>query len=277
MSSTTRQRRPLAIVTGGAGDIGLAICARLGVHFEIVVADVSPERLAAAHTALEAVGVSANTVPCDVTSMPSVQRLADAASSVGPMRALVHAAGLSPTMADARAIWNVNYVGTANVLDAFLPYATDGTAAVCLASCSAHRAGFDLHDRLLADPRRAGLYDEADRRYAIQNDPGASYAASKRGVVVLCQVRAHVWGRKGARLVSVSPGPTDTKMSKIEEARDNPRAQQIMAAATPSRRARVHELAGVVEFLASDAATYVNGIDLRVDAGAMATLLTSGW
>src|SRR4051812_48747817 len=73
-------------------------------------------------------------VRCDVSDRADVERLATAAAAQGPLRALVHAAGISPTMNDWQAMVRVDLIGTAHVVAAFTPHVGAGSAAVCFAS-----------------------------------------------------------------------------------------------------------------------------------------------
>jgi NAD(P)-dependent dehydrogenase (short-subunit alcohol dehydrogenase family) len=87
----------------------------------------------------------------------------------------------------------------------------------------------------------------------------------------MCESQALNWGRRGARLVSVSPGVVWTAMGQ-QEAVSGHRAQ-AMADATPMGRwGTADDIAGTVEFLASDAANYITGCDIRVDGGAVAAM-----
>ena len=77
----------------------------------------------------------------DITDEIDVGALAERVEAVGPLRALVHAAGVSPTMGDWRRVFEVDLVGTALVVDALRPLVTEGSAAVCFASIAAVRYG----------------------------------------------------------------------------------------------------------------------------------------
>src|SRR4051812_29375131 len=76
---------------------------------------------------------------CDVSDRAAVGALVDEARGLGPMRALVHAAGISPSMADARRVFEVDLVGTWNVLEGFEALVQPGSAAVCFSSSAAYQ------------------------------------------------------------------------------------------------------------------------------------------
>ncbi len=97
--------------------MGLAT-ARIGRDHQLVLCDVSQDRLDAAVVELSALGIEADTVLCDVTDMAVVRRLMDRASSAGRVAAVIHTAGVSPQMAPSEQILRINTIGTVNVTEA---------------------------------------------------------------------------------------------------------------------------------------------------------------
>src|SRR5438270_8689847 len=75
---------------------------------------------------------------CDVSDADTVARVADRVGELGSLRALVHAAGISPTMAGPRRVFDVDLLGTQLLLDAFAPLVETGSSAVCFASSAAY-------------------------------------------------------------------------------------------------------------------------------------------
>ena len=78
-------------------------------------------------------------VACDIADPADVAALVEEVRGHGPLRALVHAAGISPTMGDARRVFEVDLVGTHLLLEAFEGSVVAGTAAVCFSSSAAYQ------------------------------------------------------------------------------------------------------------------------------------------
>jgi NAD(P)-dependent dehydrogenase (short-subunit alcohol dehydrogenase family) len=261
----------VTVVTGAARGMGLASARRLAAEgHALIVADIDVTLNETAAELARAHGVSVEAYRCDISDRAAVAGLAErvGATGSGSLRALVHAAGVSPTMGDWRRMFQIDLVGTALVVDALRPLARAGSAAVCLASSAGHMipAPTDpavealLDDALAPDflERLASTYDGAD--------PGLAYGSAKRAVIRLVGRESVAWGRLGARICSISPGTIDTPMGQQEMA-----GQPFMATMlehTPlARVGRAEEIANVVAFLVSPEASYMTGCDLLVDGG----------
>jgi NAD(P)-dependent dehydrogenase (short-subunit alcohol dehydrogenase family) len=256
----------VVVITGGSGGIGLACAELLGRSRRVLLGTRTPEQVAPAVERLHACGVEADGMACDVTDRASVRALAARAAALGPLDALVHAAGMSRSMADGPRVMEVNLVGTALVLDAFVELARPGTSAVCVASIGGHRDGLRGFDAaLLEDPSGEDFLARFQRTLPLAGRPAAAYDLSKRGVVLLAQQRAAAWGRRGARLVSVSPGVVDTEMGRREGG-----AETVAKIAALGRAGTPAEVAAVIAFLCSPDASYLTGCDIVLDGGTLA-------
>ena len=201
---------------------------------------------------------------CDVSDPDSVAELAARVRGLGPFRALAHAAGISPTMGDARRVLEVDLVGTELLLDVFEDLVVPGSAAVCFSSMAAYQiAPFadPAHDALLDDPLAA---DFLDRITAAITDPGHAYALAKRGVIRACGRAAVRWAARGGRVNSLAPGLIDTPMGR-QELEGQPAMREMFERVPMGRLGDPGEVAAVVGFLLSDAASFVSGIDVLVD------------
>lgn len=214
-------------------------------------------------------------VACDVSDPAAVDALV-AELDGQSVTALVHAAGISPTMADARRVFAVDLVGTELVLQRFEPLVRPGTAAVCFASSSAHlitMLGIDADlDAFVDDPLAPGFLGDVERRFP---DSGVAYAWAKRGVIRAAARAAVRWGRQGGRVVSVSPGIIDTGMGR-QELDAQPLMATIVDATPLGRLGQADEIAAVVEFLTSDGASFLTGTDVLVDGGSVEGLRRFG-
>lgn len=256
------------VVIVGAGGIGVACARRLGTGRRLVLADFDARALAAAAAALDDAGFDVVAQQVDVADAQSVSALADAARHAGPLRTLVHTAGLSPTMATAQRLYAVDLLGTALVIDAFLPLAQAGTVAVMIASMAPAFTAVppELEARLATEPA-AGLLAAVGELYA--QDPYGAYGVSKRGNQLRVEAAAAAWGARGARIVSVSPGLVHTGMGR-QESRANAMLGMLRQRTPVDRWGTADDIASAVDWLAGPGASFVSGVDLRVDGGVVA-------
>lgn len=258
------------VITGGSGGMGKEVAKRLGVNGTVMLLDVSEERLETASQELQKAGIAdVVTKAVDITNQQQVKKVAAEAATLGELGAVVHTAGLSPTMADAKRIMEVNLVGTGYILDAFLPYATTGTVVVCIASMAGHMTPNGPYNELLKNPLHPNILEEMKK--LTQNSPSGAYGLSKLGVILIVEDQAWAWGQKGARIVSVSPGTFNTPMGRQEAAQQE--EMKVLLANTPlGREGDPIEIASVVNFLCSEESSYITGTDIRVDGGTIANI-----
>lgn len=225
-------------------------------------------------------GATVEPFVADVTDSAALGRLASRVAEVGTLRAVAHAAGISPSMADWRRIFEVDLIGTALLAQALRPLATTGTATVNFASMAAVLRPSTPQDaeldKLMADPLQDGFLDKI--REVVGPDlenTGTTYSLAKRGVKVFTQREAIRVGPQGARVVSLSPGLIDTPQGQ-QEAQEHPVMAEMLKATPLGRLGLSQEVAKVVAFALSDEASFLSGIDLLVDGGVVAAISAFG-
>jgi len=253
------------VVIGAGSGMGAAVARRVArPGRRLLLADLDVD---AVEEVADALAGDVEVQRCDVTSADDVAALAAAA---GPPGALVVTAGLSPTMASGRRIWEVNLLGAARVVSSFEAMVTAGTASVLFASVAGHGAPeIPAVDAVLDDPSGASFFERLAAAGIDPDEPGVAYGFSKRGVLRLVRRRALAWGRRGARILSLSPGIVDTPMGRLEF-EHQPVMAGMVAESPLGRTIDPDEVAAVAAFLVSDAAIAMTGSDVLVDGGWLA-------
>jgi NAD(P)-dependent dehydrogenase (short-subunit alcohol dehydrogenase family) len=253
------------VVIGAASGMGIEVAKLLAPRGPLLLVDrdlAGVERLAGE------LGGDVATLECDITEPAQVDALAP---SIGDLDALVVTAGLAGALAPARVVYEINLLGMDRVLRAMDPIVRAGSVAVCFASVSGHR----IPERpelmaVLEDPLAPGFFDALAAQGIDLDDAQLAYSVSKRGVMRLVRRRASDWGARGARILSLSPGSTQTEMSMKQQAA-TPQQAQFIASSPLGRRGRPEEIAEVAAFLVSERASFMTGTDVLVDGG-MATM-----
>lgn len=272
----------VGIVTGGGRGMGYACAQRVAglvdtlllVDRDAATADAARDVLAA-----ENPGVTVESVVLDITDTQGLAHLADRIGELGELRAVAHAAGISPSMGDWRDIFTVDLIGTALLAQALRPLAVPGTATVCFASMA------PLLDPTPPDPAALAILDDPldpqflDRLRGVLGPvvekPGVAYGWAKRGVHRFVEQEAVRLGPSGARICSVSPGMIDTPQGR-QEAAEQPSIAALIERTPLGRTGIADEVADVVAFALSDRASFLNGTDLLVDGGVMAAVRVAG-
>jgi NAD(P)-dependent dehydrogenase (short-subunit alcohol dehydrogenase family) len=259
------------LVVIGVGGMGQAIARRLGAGKTVLLADYNEETLASVAESMSANGHHVESRTVDVSSPESVRGLAEFAASLGSVTQLAHTAGLSPAQASAEAILAVDLVGVALVLQEFGEVIAPGGAGVVIASMGGH-----LVPALTAEQERALAHNPPAELLQLDfvsrhTIPGIAYAVAKQANHIRVRAASVQWGRRGARINSISPGVISTAMGQQELASPVGDGMRTMIAMSGTGRiGTADDIAAATAFLLGPDATFITGTDLLVDGGVVA-------
>jgi NAD(P)-dependent dehydrogenase (short-subunit alcohol dehydrogenase family) len=261
------------IVVIGAGSIGQAIARRVSAGKHVVLADLRDENANAAAQTLKDAGFEVSIANVDVSSRASVHALVEAATSHGVITGLIHAAGVSPTQATPATILKVDLYGTALVLEEFGNIIARGGSAVVIASQSGHRL-----PALTPEQNTALAITPTDELLALPmlqsdqvTDPLHAYQISKRGNALRVMAEAVRWGKRGARVNTISPGIIITPLANDELAGPRGPGYRRMIELCPAGRAGTPDEVGTVgALLMGPDGAFITGSDFLMDGGVTA-------
>jgi NAD(P)-dependent dehydrogenase (short-subunit alcohol dehydrogenase family) len=266
------------VVVTGIGGMGRAIARRLGPGSTLLLADVNPSALGEVAEGLRIEGQQVVEQVTDVSDAGSVAALASVAAGLGRVDVLVHTAGLSPVQASVGAILHVDLLGTALVLEAFGAAIAPGGAGVFIASSAGSMMPQDVDfERLLATTPTAELLALSELSESVITDPGFAYGIAKRANQVRVRAASVPWGRRGARVNSISPGVISTPMGLAElNGPSGEFMESMVSGSGTGRLGTPDDIAAAAEFLVGPQASFITGTDLLVDGGAVAGVFFPG-
>lgn len=253
------------VITGGSSGIGLE-CAKRFSDGKVLITGRNEDRLIKAAKELSDLGIDVIWKSSDVSNLESLEKLFDFAKENGKVKAVINSAGVSGVGVDSRLTFNIDLIGAENLIKLTLDDAENGTVLILIASMMGHMVPANsTYDEYLKFPGKEGAIDALVKMAEGRSD--LAYNWSKRGVHLMAKEYAAEFGKKGARIVSISPGIIMTPMAK-KAAEVNTEQMEYMKMMTPAgRNGESEDIANAVEFLASDKASFITGTDLIVDGG----------
>jgi NAD(P)-dependent dehydrogenase (short-subunit alcohol dehydrogenase family) len=241
-----------ALVTGAGQGIGLACAEALAeAGAKVVIADRDPKAAEAGRASLKAKGLNVKIVIMDVTDSDRVSEVADQlVAQYGRIDILVNNAGIARSETPAEKVTDEHWL---NVVDVNL----NGTFWCCRA--------FGRH---MLEAKSGCIVNIGSMSGLIVNKPQEQcyYNASKAAVHHLTKSLAAEWGARGVRVNAVAPTYIATPLNAF--VKSNPQMYDAWIGGTPmARMGEVDEVASVVLFLASDAASLMTGSVVLVDGG----------
>jgi NAD(P)-dependent dehydrogenase (short-subunit alcohol dehydrogenase family) len=262
------------VVVIGAGSIGVAIARRVSAGKHVLLADLRLETADAAAKVLSDAGFSVSTASVDISTRDSIEALVAMATGLGDVTGVIHAAGVSPSQAPPATILHVDLYGTAVILETFGDVIARGGSAVVIASQSGHRLAVLTaeQDALLATTPADELLALPMLQPDQVTDPLHAYQLSKRANALRVKAEAVRWGKRGARVNTISPGIIMTPLANDELSGPRGAGYRRMIDLSPAGRAGTPDEVGTVgALLMGPDGAFFTGSDFLMDGGVTAS------
>jgi NAD(P)-dependent dehydrogenase (short-subunit alcohol dehydrogenase family) len=257
----------------GAGSIGQAIARRVSTDKHVVLADLRKENAEAAAKVMSDAGFDVSATTVDISSRKSIQAVVETAAARGTVTGLIHAAGVSPTQASPATILHVDLYGTAVLLEEFGNVIARNGSGVVISSQSGHRL-----PALTVEQNRALAMTPAEELLKLPflqidqvKDSLHAYQLSKRGNSLRVMAEAVRWGKRGARVNTISPGIVMTPLAN--DALSGPRGagyRRMIELSAAGRAGTPDEVGTVGALLMGPDGTFITGSDFLMDGGVSA-------
>ncbi len=263
--------KKVCVITGGGSGMGLAAAKCMPKDKVILVTGRTFKKLNDAVKELEKCGYEAYAKTCDTSDRQQVRELAEYAASLGEIKNVINAAGLSPNMAKPEQLIRVNALGTVYINQEFSKLMNKGSVIVDVSSNSAY-----MIPGLLASRKIFSLAENNEPLFLkkILSMPsklkgykalGLAYGLSKKFVIWYAAKCAYEYGVKGIRVCSVSPGLVATYMGNLEAKEGG----KLLETTAENRMGKPEELGYALATIADERNGYLAGVDVLVDGGSV--------
>ena len=263
--------KTVCVITGGGSGMGLAAAQNMPKDKIIVVTGRTLSKLEKAVAELQEAGYEAYAKTCDTSVRAQVRELAEYAASLGEIKNVINAAGLSPAMADPEKLIRVNALGTVYVNEEFAKLMSAGSVIVDISSNSAY-----ILPDFLANKKTFALADQNEALFLKKilalpgklkgyKASGLAYGLSKKFVIWYAAKCAYEYGSKGIRVCSLSPGLIATDMGNLEAEEGG----SLLNTTAERRMGKPEELGYAIATVADERNGYLAGVDVLVDGGSV--------
>lgn len=256
----------------------MAIARSVGSGKHILIADLKEENAQRKADVLKLAGYATSTIACNIASKADILKVAQKAKALGEITNVIIAAGVSPSQASVEEILQADLYGSAVIIDEFGKIIVEGGSLVMISSQSGHRLPaltVEENHQLATTPVEQLLSLPIVRQTIAQGDTLRAYQISKRCNVLRVAGQAPLWGKRGARINSISPGIIITPLAWDELNGPRGAGYRAMLAKNPAGRAGTpDEVAQLAAFLMNnEVAGYITGADFLQDGGATSNFL----
>ena len=261
----------VCVITGGGSGMGLAAAKFISKDKIIVISGRTISKLEGAVAELKALGYDAYAKACDTSDRESVKELVAFASSLGEIKNVINAAGVSPAMKGTQeSILRINALGTVYVNQEFSKVMSKGSVIVDVSSNSAYiLPSFLINKKVyaLAETDEVTFLKKLVKKSNLAKGEyqrkGFAYSLSKNFVVWYAQKCAFEYGKKGIRVASLSPGLIATDMGNLEKKDGG----MLIPFSCEERMGTPEELGFAIASLADERNGYLAGVDILCDGG----------
>ena len=262
------------VVLIGAGSIGIACARRIAIGKHLIIGDINSKTAKKVEEDLYDAGFETSSVQVDLASRESILNVVKEALKYGNIKNVINAAGVSPSQASIKKILEVDLYGTAVLLEEFGKVISEDGSCIVISSQSGHRLkalSQEENELLALTPTDELLNLEMLKENKIK-DTLHAYQLAKRCNVLRVASEAIKWGKRNARVNSISPGIIITPLANDELNGLRGENYKKMLALAPAKRAGTpDEVGDLCEFLMSSRGKFITGADFLIDGGASAS------
>lgn len=261
--------KKVQVITGGGSGMGLASAKVLAHRGPVLIGGRTESKLEKALKELKELGIEAYAKVCDTESLDSTKAFAEEAQKIGEIDVILHAAGISMAMADADKILKVNALGTVNMVDTFYPLISEGITMVNVSSIGGYWLPMNESlIKLFEDPYSKDFIDNCVKYAESLPYPTlaqSAYIVSKRFTTNYSERNVLRFAKKGARILSISPGVFETPM--VESDINNGTIQETLHSTPVEHIGDPMEIGVLVDHICDSRLSFLTGCDILIDGG----------